>query len=61
MNPPKHIVSEAAIVMNEKLDETVDIQWIDIKELNKLFIENPLDFSDVDRAGIKYYLNHQGF
>ncbi|KGP80211.1 MULTISPECIES: NUDIX hydrolase [unclassified Paenibacillus] len=42
-------------------DETVDIQWIDIKELNKLFIENPLDFSDVDRAGIKYYLNHQGF
>lgn len=42
-------------------DETVDIQWIDIKELNKLFMENPLDFSDVDRAGIKYYLNHQGF
>ncbi|OPG99606.1 phosphohydrolase [Chryseobacterium mucoviscidosis] len=42
-------------------DETVDIQWIDIKELNKLFMENPLDFSDVDRAGIKYYLNYQGF
>jgi 8-oxo-dGTP pyrophosphatase MutT (NUDIX family) len=42
-------------------DETVDIQWIDIKELNKLFMENPLDFSDVDRAGIKYYLNDQGF
>lgn len=42
-------------------DETIDIQWIDIKEMNKLFMENPLDFSDVDRAGIKYYLNHQGF
>jgi 8-oxo-dGTP pyrophosphatase MutT (NUDIX family) len=42
-------------------DETIDIQWIDVKKLNKLFMENPLDFSDVDRAGIKYYLNHQGF
>lgn len=42
-------------------DETIDIQWIDIKEMNKLFMENPLDFSDVDRAGIMYYLNYQGF
>lgn len=45
----------------ESGDETIDIQWIDIKKLNKLFMENPLDFSDVDRAGVKYYLKHQGF
>ncbi|WP_440118961.1 NUDIX hydrolase [Paenibacillus sp. QZ-Y1] len=42
-------------------DETLDIQWIDVKELHHLFIENPLDFSDVDRAGIKFYLKHQEF
>ncbi|WP_235338301.1 NUDIX hydrolase [Paenibacillus wulumuqiensis] len=42
-------------------DETVDIQWITIKELNHLFIQNSLGFSDVDRAGIKYYLKEQGF
>lgn len=42
-------------------DETVDIKWINIKELNDLFIQNSLGFSDVDRAGIKYYLKEQGF
>ncbi len=42
-------------------DETVDIQWISIKKLNELFLNNPIDFSDVDRAGIKYYLKYQGF
>lgn len=42
-------------------DETADIQWITIKELNDLFTRNPLDFSDVDRAGIKYYLKDHGF
>lgn len=41
-------------------DETADIQWINIKELNKLYTANPLDFSDVDRAGIKYYLRYMG-
>ncbi|MEK5027678.1 NUDIX hydrolase [Paenibacillus sp. FSL M7-1046] len=41
-------------------DETADIQWINIKELNKLYIANPLDFSDVERAGIKYYLKYSG-
>lgn len=42
-------------------DETADIQWIAIKELNDLFTRNPLDFSDVDRAGVKYYLKDHGF
>jgi 8-oxo-dGTP pyrophosphatase MutT (NUDIX family) len=55
-----YFVCKASGDLLEAGDETVDIQWIEIKEINK-FIENPLDFSDVDRAGIKYYLNHQGF
>lgn len=42
-------------------DETADIQWMAIKELNDLFTRNPLDFSDVDRAGVKYYLKDHGF
>lgn len=33
-------------------DDTQDIRWINIKELNELFHRNPLDFSDVDRSGI---------
>lgn len=48
-------------VLLEAGDETADIQWIDVKELNRMFTENPLDFSDVDRAGIKYYLQNLGF
>lgn len=42
-------------------DETLDIRWIKISDLNALFHKNPLDFSDVDRAGIKYYLKYQEF
>ncbi|WP_256762167.1 NUDIX hydrolase [Cohnella sp. WQ 127256] len=42
-------------------DETLNIKWITIIELNALFKKNPLGFSDVDRAGIKYYLKYQGF
>jgi len=42
-------------------DDTQDIRWINVKKLNALFNKNPLDFSDVDRAGIKYYLKFKGF
>ncbi len=41
-------------------DDTANIQWMNIKTLNERFSRNPLDFSDVDRAGIKYYLKYQG-
>ncbi|WP_235075127.1 NUDIX hydrolase [Paenibacillus alvei] len=37
-------------------DETTDIKWITIKELSDLINSNPLQFSNVDRAGIIYYL-----
>ncbi|MCY7486918.1 NUDIX hydrolase [Paenibacillus alvei] len=37
-------------------DETTDIKWISIKELSDLINSNPLQFSNVDRAGIIYYL-----
>jgi 8-oxo-dGTP diphosphatase len=37
-------------------DETSDIRWINIKELAELISSNPLQFSNVDRAGIIYYL-----
>jgi 8-oxo-dGTP diphosphatase len=39
-------------------DETTDIKWISVRELKKLIEEDPMKFSDVDRAGILYYLNH---
>ncbi|OXM82452.1 NUDIX hydrolase [Paenibacillus rigui] len=37
-------------------DETTEIRWINIKELSELIKSNPLQFSNVDRAGIIYYL-----
>ncbi len=39
-------------------DETAGIRWIRVKKLKTMFHENPLQFSDVDRAGINYYLKH---
>ncbi|MFC5650673.1 hypothetical protein ACFPYJ_16385 [Paenibacillus solisilvae] len=37
-------------------DETKHIRWIPVDELRRLMNEDPLQFSDVDRAGIIYYL-----
>jgi len=37
-------------------DETTNIRWITLTELSKLMNEDPLQFADVDRAGIMYYL-----
>ncbi|WP_020615499.1 NUDIX hydrolase [Paenibacillus daejeonensis] len=41
-------------------DDTAEVCWIPVPELHQLFTENPLQFSDVDRAGIKFYLKHLG-
>jgi len=38
-------------------DETTDIRWITTSELRDLMESHPLKFSDIDRAGIQYYLN----
>ncbi|MEF2965850.1 NUDIX domain-containing protein [Paenibacillus sp. M1] len=40
-------------------DETKDIRWETIDEIYKLMLEDPRQFSDVDRAGIMYYLKHR--
>ncbi|CAM3920920.1 NUDIX hydrolase [Cohnella lubricantis] len=37
-------------------DDTTGIRWISVKKLNAMFAENPLQFSDIDQAGIKIYL-----
>lgn len=39
-----------------KGDETTNIQWINVSELEELMYNDPLQFSNVDRAGIMYYL-----
>jgi 8-oxo-dGTP diphosphatase len=41
-------------------DETTDIQWLNINTIQKLLNDDPLQFSDVDRAGLTYYLKHLG-
>lgn len=42
----------------ESGDDTKNPRWIAVDELKRLINENPLQFSDVDRAGILYYLKH---
>jgi 8-oxo-dGTP diphosphatase len=37
-------------------DETTHIRWITVDEVNRLINEDPLQFSDVDRAGIIFYI-----
>lgn len=38
-------------------DDTKDIKWISVDELFRLFKNDLLDFSWVDKAGIMYYFN----
>ncbi len=42
-------------------DGTKDIQWIKVDDLNRLYTSDPLQFSDVDRAGVLFYLKERGF
>ncbi|WP_028552594.1 NUDIX domain-containing protein [Paenibacillus sp. UNC451MF] len=39
-------------------DDTLSIRWISVEELRQSFAEDPLQFSNVDRAGILYYLKN---
>ena len=41
-------------------DETKDPRWVALDELRRLMNDDPLQFSDVDRAGILFYLKHIG-
>jgi len=40
-------------------DETTNIRWEKIDEIYRLMMEEPRQFSDVDRAGLIYYLKHR--
>lgn len=40
-------------------DETTNIRWETVEEVYRLMIEDQKQFSDVDRAGLKYYLKHR--
>ncbi|MDF2653259.1 MAG: phosphohydrolase [Paenibacillus sp.] len=39
-------------------DETKNPRWITVDELRRLMNDDPLQFSDVDRAGILFYLKN---
>lgn len=39
-------------------DDTTGIRWIDVAELRSMFEQDPLQFTNVDRAGIQFYLMH---
>jgi 8-oxo-dGTP diphosphatase len=39
-------------------DETKNPRWVTVDELRRLMSDDPLQFSDVDRAGILYYLKN---
>lgn len=40
-------------------DETRDIRWESTEQIYQWMLEEPGQFSDVDRAGIKYYLTRR--
>ncbi|MCP1135292.1 NUDIX domain-containing protein [Paenibacillus polysaccharolyticus] len=40
-------------------DETTNIRWENVEEVYNMMIEDQKQFSDVDRAGLKYYLKHR--
>ncbi|WHX50933.1 NUDIX domain-containing protein [Paenibacillus woosongensis] len=42
-------------------DDTKRVHWRDIEEIKEMLEENPLYFSDVDRAGLIYYFKHRFF
>lgn len=42
-------------------DGTKDIRWIEISELANMMLDDPLQFSNVDRAGILFYLKEMGY
>jgi 8-oxo-dGTP pyrophosphatase MutT (NUDIX family) len=43
----------------ENGDHTKKVHWKPVAEVRRLMSENPMQFSDVDRAGIMYYLKHR--
>jgi 8-oxo-dGTP pyrophosphatase MutT (NUDIX family) len=48
----------AAGQLLEAGDDTEKPQWIPVDQLARDIADDPLQFSDVDRAGIVFYINH---
>ena len=40
-------------------DDTTFIRWETIDDIHQMLLEDPRQFSDVDRAGLRYYLKHK--
>ncbi|PYI55791.1 NUDIX domain-containing protein [Paenibacillus flagellatus] len=40
-------------------DDTTNVHWESVEDVRRRMAENPLQFSDVDRAGILFYLKHR--
>ena len=51
-----YFLCKAQGTLLEKGDDAMSAKWISITKLRKLMEDNPLQFSDVDRAGITFYL-----
>ncbi|SFI50056.1 8-oxo-dGTP pyrophosphatase MutT, NUDIX family [Paenibacillus sp. UNC496MF] len=51
---------KAAGELLESGDETLRPRWVAVEEIRRMMAQDPLQFADVDRAGLLFYLKHQG-
>ncbi|MCQ4085349.1 NUDIX hydrolase [Saccharibacillus sp. JS10] len=56
-----YFIVKAEGTLLETGDDTVDIRWASVQEIQRLLTEDAKQFSDVDRAGIMYYVKHRKF
>jgi 8-oxo-dGTP pyrophosphatase MutT (NUDIX family) len=40
-------------------DDTKLIRWETVEDIHRMLLDDPRQFSDVDRAGLRYYLKHR--
>ncbi|MBO7743278.1 NUDIX hydrolase [Paenibacillus sp. MWE-103] len=49
---------KAAGELLEAGDETLRPRWVAVEEIRRMMAQDPLQFADVDRAGLLFYLKH---
>lgn len=54
-----YFICKAEGKLLEAGDETSNIRWETVEEIYRLMLEDPRQFSDVDRGGLRYYLKHK--
>ncbi|WP_211746667.1 NUDIX domain-containing protein [Paenibacillus sp. Marseille-Q4541] len=54
-----YFICKAEGKLLEQGDETTGAVWKTVQSLRAMMEQDPLQFSDVDRAGLKYYLKHR--